>query len=113
MIQNKLNSFFQFIYNGIDYITIAFLVVVAMVFASPTTWKLKNYPMLISAFLMGAVTGSVAAYTPGLDDFSHFVAILGTITGPSTLVAIQGKTLTDVLKDILEVREKAKRTDNK
>lgn len=58
-----------------------------------------------AAFLFASILGFVVDRTPMISDWDYIVAAIAALTGPATLIRIQGKTITEVIKDIKDITE--------
>lgn len=70
------------------------------------TWR-KNLRYLIAAVVFGTLLGYGVMNVESWNSFSVLATIVGTVTGPATVSALQRKTVMDVANDLKEVADRA------
>jgi len=98
-----LDKITQLTEASIEYATISLLLAMSVLFVS-ASWR-KNHGYFFSAVIFGTVLGLAASNTPAIAHFDYLLAVLGTITGPSTLAALQHKDLFQLLESIKKLRK--------
>jgi len=58
-----------------------------------------------AALLFASILGFVVDRTPIISDWDYLVAAIAALTGPATLIRLQGKTITEVIKEIKDAAE--------
>jgi O-antigen/teichoic acid export membrane protein len=88
---------------NLDYITLSFILagVMALLYQKARS----NVKYILASAVLGSICGIVFAATPALSDWSFVAAIIGTIGGAPTVIAWQGKTVTEIAKDIKSASE--------
>jgi hypothetical protein len=85
-----------------DLAVLSLFVVAGLIFFLPGVQKRWSYGM--AAFVLGTVLG-LAARRAGIPDGLDIIAVmLGVMTGPVSAAKLQGKTITEAIAEIKEIR---------
>lgn len=90
--------------KGIEFLSISIAVASISLLLSVrgrTAWKYAA-----ASVIAGTIVGLVIWSTPAVTEWAYLASILGAITGPTTLIAWQKKTVVEVLDELKEVAKK-------
>ena len=89
--------------KNLDYITLSFILagVMALLYQKARS----NVRYILASAVLGSVCGVAVANTPAISGWAFVAAILGTLVGAPTVMAWQGKTISEVAKEIKTITD--------
>lgn len=100
---NKLQVMFT---NNIELVVLSFLVALLGASTRKTAKTARIY--FLTALVTGFVFGFAVSNTPAIASWAFIAALLGALTGPTTLIKLQGKTLFDVIESLKHAADDVK-----